>query len=74
MSKTGKKTKRKKKGKTTGMCCLFMLCGLSCCLFCQLFLLIMRKTEKPGESQIEDAYLGSLTKGQEMTKKVPSKD
>ena len=28
------------------MCCLFIFCGLSYCLFCQLFLLIMHKTEK----------------------------
>jgi hypothetical protein len=50
------------------MCCSFMFCGLSYCLFCQLFLLTMSKTEKQGESQIEDAYLGSLTKEWKMTK------
>lgn len=51
------------------MCCLFIFCGLSYCLFCQLFLLIMSKTEKQSESQIEDATLGSLAKDQKMTKK-----
>lgn len=57
-----------------GMCCSFIFCGLPCCLFCQLFLLIMSKIEKHSESQIEDAYLGSLAKDQEMTKKERSKD
>lgn len=54
------------------MCCSFIFCGLSYCLFCWLFLLIKGKTEKQSESQIEDAYLGSLAKDQEMTKKVRS--
>lgn len=55
-----------------GMCCSFIFCGLSYCLFCWLFLLIISKTEKQSELQIEDAYLGSLAKDQEMTKKVRS--
>lgn len=51
-----------------GMCCSFTFCGLSYCLFCQLFLLIMSKTEEHSESQIEDTYLGFLAEDQEMTK------
>lgn len=64
-----RKQNKTKKGETVGMCSSFKFCGLSHCLFCQLFLLIMSKTEKQSESQIEDAYLGSLAKDQEMTKK-----
>lgn len=52
-----------------GMCCSLTFCGLSHCLFCQLFLLIMSKTEEHSESQIEDTYLGFLAEDQEMTKK-----
>lgn len=51
-----------------GMCYSFTFCGSSCCLFCQLFLLIMRKTEEHSESQIEDTHLGFLAEDQEMTK------
>lgn len=57
-----------------GMCCSFIFCGLSYCLFGWLFLLLISKTEKQSESQIEDAYLGSLAKDQEMTKKERSED
>lgn len=51
------------------MCCLLIFCGLSYCLFCQLFLLMMHKTEKQSEPQIEDAMSGSLAKDQKMAKK-----